>query len=238
MCYYLVMIDLAFSPEWFFGKDVVIDLFSVLTLFLLTYFSLKYYKLGSSRKYLYLCISFFVIGVSFVLKILSNIAISHYTVSEAPHDVLINSTLGLIPSYWAIAWILLLLYRVLMLVGLYGLYSTYSDEPEKSQIVFTIFLLVIAAYFTRFSYFIFHLVALVLLGFITWRYLMNYKRTKLSTAKLLVYGFALITISQIFFVFTGLNPVLYVIGEIIQLLGFVSVLFTLILVLKHGKKKK
>jgi len=63
-------------------------------------------------------------------------------------------------------------------------------------------------------------------------------RTKHYTAKLLALSFGVIAGSQLIFVFVRINPLLYVIAESIQLIGYIMLLITFVMVLRYGKKKK
>ena len=45
------MVELIFSPNWFYGKDIGIDIVSVLTLLVITIFSYQLYKMSKEQKY-------------------------------------------------------------------------------------------------------------------------------------------------------------------------------------------
>ena len=44
------MIDIVFSPQWFYGKDIIIDIFSAVVLFVIAAFGLKYYLIKKRNK--------------------------------------------------------------------------------------------------------------------------------------------------------------------------------------------
>ena len=105
-----------------------------------------------------------------------------------------------------------------MLTGLYLLYSIYQKHSISTKILF-IYLIVVLMYFSRSQYYIFHITSLLILGFLTHNYFYNYWVNKHKTTMWLAYSFAIIAVSQIPFIFVRFNPVLYVIGEIIQARG-------------------
>ena len=61
------MIDIIYSPHWFYGKDIVIDVISILVLSLIGVFSIKYYRISKKNKnYILQTSSFFVLASSFI----------------------------------------------------------------------------------------------------------------------------------------------------------------------------
>ena len=93
-------------------------------------------------------------------------------------------------------------------------------------------------YFSHSAYYMFHLTSLVLLLLITMEYYSNHFKNKIITSRLVTYSFSIITLSQIVFIFVNLNPLIYVIAECVQLIGYAILLLAFIMVLKYGKKKK
>lgn len=230
------MIELIFDPKWFYGKEIIVDVFSEITLFLLTYFSLNYYRLNKNRNYFYLGAAFLMIGLSFLFKILTNFTIQYQILTETRFGFLELIYYTTQPTNY-LFFIGFLLYRLLTLIGFYTLYGIYEKQSKQNTFLMLYFIL-ISTYFTRFTYFIFHATSFVFLGFITMQYYSTYLKNKFYRTKVLAYSFVIIAISQIFFTFGTLYEVSYLIGEIIQLIGYVLLLATLIMVLKYGKKKK
>ena len=234
-----VMIELVYSPKWFFGKDIAIDVVSLIVLVLIGLFALKYYSINKKKKsYFYLALSFFVLGIAFLCKIMTNFTI-YYIDTQIRQVGFLVFTVHTLKSTDVLFFLGLLLYRVLTLIGLYILYLIYFHNKQPRSTTFIIFLLlVLLTYFTLDACFVFHLVSFLLLIFITRQYFINYKKNKRGTTKLLAYSFALIALSQLLFLFLKMSYVTYVAGEILQLVGYCILLFTFIMVLNHGKKKK
>jgi len=113
----------------------------------------------------------------------------------------------------------------------------HSKQP-KSNVFIIFYLLIVLTYFSQSAYYIFYITSFLLLIFISSSYFLNSKKTKHYTAKLLAFSFAIITASQLVFIFVKINPILYVIAQLIQLVGYVLMLITFTLVLKHGQKTK
>src|SRR3989338_8300051 len=92
---------------------------------------------------------------------------------------------------------------------------------EVSQIALFIYLIVLVSIVSNFKYFVFYLTSAVLLTLIVLNYYKNYLNTNKNKNTLRVmWAFLLILGSQIAFVFVFVWEELYVVAEILFLLGF------------------
>jgi hypothetical protein len=231
------MIELIYSPKWFYGKDIIIDIVSIFVLSLIAYFSIRYYKINSKNKnYLFFASSFGAMALSFLFKIITNFTLYSKAV-QTKQIGFVTFTYSAIQSSDLLFFIGFLVHRILMLIGLFILYSIYS-KTKKANIILILYLILISMYFSRSAYYVFHLTALLLLVMVTLQYWNNYKKVNHDTNKWLFYSFSLITLSQVVFIFIGINTLFYVAAEVIQLLGYMALLITFIKVLKDGKEKR
>jgi len=230
------MIDLMFSPKWFYGKDIAIDLVAIIILTFIAFYSIRCYRLNKKNKnYLSFAASFLLLALSFLFKILTNFTLYYYSV-ETRNLGFITVSYNALRSSDILFFIGSIMYRALMLFGLYVLYSVYQKQ-SSSNIFIIFYLLVISVYFSRSVYFIFHLTSLIFLVFITYSYYQNYVRSRNNFTKYLFASFAIITLSEVFAIFVKLNLVLYAVAEIVQLIGYVCLLAVFVMVLKNVKKK-
>ncbi len=230
------MIELIYSPRWFFGKDILIDVISIIVLSLISWSAVRFYRINRKKNYMWFSMSFLMLALAFVFKIISNFTL-HYTKEIARNlgfVVIVYKTFhySFLPYYAGY-----LLYRLFMLFGLYMLYSIYSKQ-RKEEIFLISYFLIISTYFGISAYYLFHVTALILLSLITYAYFTNYMKSGKITNRLLYYSFLIITLSQVVFAFIALNNVIYAVAEVLQLLGYGLLLITFIMVLKHGKKKR
>ncbi|HLC61818.1 MAG TPA: hypothetical protein VJI52_02270 [Candidatus Nanoarchaeia archaeon] len=231
------MIQVVYTPQWFYSKDLLIDTVSAFVLLLIASFAVRYYKLNKKNKnYLYLAGSFFLIALSFLFKILTNFTI-YYKVFVTRHlgDFILTYPTIQVSNILFLAGFLF--YRLLTLLGLYMLYSIHQKNQSKSNIFLMVFFILILTYFSELEYFIFHIVALALLALITLQYYRTYRKNKQPASKFVTASFAIIGVSQIFSIFVFYNNVYYVIAELIQLVGYLILLMTFIRVLRDAKKK-
>lgn len=229
------MFQLIYSPQWFYGKDIIIDLVSMLVLLLIASFSIKCYRFRKNRNYLFLGMSFGLLSVAFLFKALMNLEV-YYTVVQTVHIGAITLTYETLKSADTLFETGFLIYRLLTLSGLYILYSIYHKQPRTNYILVP-YLLIIATYFTLQAYYMFHITAFIMLMLITADYYKNYCKTRNQATKLLAISFITITASQVFFILAASKLEFYAIGELIQLVGYITLLATFITVLRHGRKK-
>ena len=231
------MIELVYSPMWFYGKDIIIDIVSIFVLILIAFFSLKYYRYNKKNKnYLILSSSFFIIALSFLFKILTNFSL-YYNVLETKNMGFVTFTYQTIRSTDTLFFIGFFLYRLLTLFGLFILFNIYEKKKGINTILLISYLLMISTYFSQSAYYIFHITSLLLLAIITIQYYKNSGSIRSFTPKLLAVSFAVIALSQILFIFIRIDLIYYVIAEIVQLVGYILLLITF-MVLKYGKKKQ
>ena len=225
------------TPKWFYSDDVIMGIISIFVLCLIGFFSMKYYKLEKKNKnYLFLALSFFLIALSFLAKVLMNFTIIY----KLP----VTRYLGpYMLTYQAVRTSDILFYggylvhRLLMLIGLYVLYSIHQKSQSKSNIFLITFFIFVSTYSSQSAYYIFHLTALAILSIISAQFYLTYKKNRELTTKLLALSFGVIALSQVSFMFAGFKEDFYVIGDVIQLLGYLILLTAFIRVLQNAKKK-
>ena len=228
------MIYLKHTLDWFQFPSLVIDLFSFIVLFLIGLVSLKYYKLNKNKKSLYLSISFSFIALSFLFKLLTNVAMFY--------DDLINpqigiQTLQIIREYNIFSNLTFTIFAFFNLIGLYLLYKLYQGKQTSSNTFLMSYFILISTYFSNSNYYIFHLTSLIFLISISAFYWKKYSENLFINTKLLALSFSIISASQIFFIFTTFGKLFYLAGEIIQLGGYALLLLIITHIQKNGKKK-
>ena len=229
------MVQVVFSPKWFWGKDIFIDSIALLVLLSIAIFATKHYRIKKSKNYLYLALSLYLIALSFFSKILINFTI-YYQVLHTQVIGSIEYTPVILKSSEILAVSGLFFYRLFTLLGLFMLYSIY-EKQSKANIILMVYFIIISIFFSKEEYYIFYLTCFIFLGVISNRYYRNYKKNRENTSGMLAASFSVIALSQIFFMFVNFTKHFYVVGEVIQLLGYILLLVTFILVLKHGREK-
>lgn len=237
------MANFVFSPNWFYGPDILIEIFSMITLFLIAYFSYRFYRLNTEKKeHLYLGMAFVTLSVSFLAKIMTYVVIYYYKLLQIDQvavvqQVLSNEVIGMRPSYFMFS-AGVAMFSFLQLVGLYMLTCIYQKRISRYDTLIILYAFFMITYFSHNTYFAFHLTSLLLLSIISYIFFRTYRKNRHPNTKRLMSAFLIIAISQAVYMFKTLNPAFYVWGEVIQLVGYFLLLLTIIMVIKHGKKKK
>ena len=229
------MFEVVYTPRWFYGKDIAIDVVSILVLALIALFSLRCAKLDRQNKnYLWLAASFGLLALSFVFKILMNFTLYFYE-QETAMVGKITVVYNVLEPTTTLFLIGFIVYHLLGLLGLYALFSIYHKQ-SRSTVILVLYLLATIVFFSHVTHYLFHLTSLILLALLAFHYAQYAKKSKALTTKMLTASFLIIGLSQPFFIFMGVRPDLYVVAECIQLVGYLLLLFTFLKVL-YGKAK-
>ncbi len=231
MVYWL---DFVYSPPGFYGKDIAIDILSAIVVLLIGVFSFRNFCLNKkNKKHLFLGAAFVLLGLSFIVKILTNV-LSHaedWSSRQFPFSIFGNNILT---SYSIIPAAGFLLYALLTLFGFYIIYALSSKDELSMNYVIIAYFILISTYFTRFTYFILYMTAFIFLFALSRRYFLEYKKNKYKNTIFLCISFSIITLSQFVFIFTATNHVLYALAEFVQLIGYLFLLYTFIMVLRNA----
>ncbi len=224
------------TPDWFLGSDVLIESFSFIILILFFYFSVKSYKLSKNKKSLYLGIGFLLIAIAEIATILTKFVLYYDTTFTHSIGTMIV-TYQIVKSVNIFYYIGFSFHRLLTLLGLYIIYRLPMKKKTFGDIVLALCFIVISAFFSNFFYYIFHITALVLLILIINNYFVIYKNNKAENTKILIIAFSILALSQINFILSKVGG-LYVVGQLLQLVSYIILLFLIIRIFKHGGKKK
>ena len=226
-----------FSPKWFYGFDSIIELIAIIVSILLVYYSYKCFKLTKENKYLYFSTAFLSLTFAFIAKIIGTLAIYRPAITRSAIGSTIHQTFtGLTPYYInALAFIV---YTFFTLLGFMILFLIISRLRWKNQrvIALLVYFVFLATWISIIHYQLFYLTSFVLLLLITYSYYKNFKEIRSEKAKFVVIAFGVLLVSQAFFIFVIYSRIIYVMAELIQLLGFVYLLIPFILIFKKRPK--
>ncbi len=219
------MYQLGITPYWFQEIDTLFEAVSILVTFLIALTAYKFYRLTTEEKYKWFSASFLLIALGYVFKILTNFFV--YNEQQVRQTLgQYTYTLNYIHEYYYIEIFGTLAFRFLMLMGLFGLYYLINKCQDKKTIPIITFLIFLTTIFSNVQYFAFHLTAALILGLVVWQYYDSCKKQK-KTLTLCnpIVAFGFLFVSQLIFALLFLTPKVYVIAEIIQLFGFLLLLY-------------
>jgi hypothetical protein len=229
---------IVFTPDWFLGRDVLIDSFSFLILLALFIFAYKSYRLSKNKNSLYLGIGFFLIALGEISTILTKLVLYYDTTFTQTVGQMII-TYNVVSSTDICYYIGFFFHKLFTLLGLYVLYrAVIKQRPTKESVLIAYFIIVSSIFSTgNLYYYIFHIAVFLLLVMIIVAYLRIYRKNLMLTTKILITAFSMLALSQVIFILSKLQA-LYVMGQLIQLASYILFLCLIIIIWKNGKKKK
>lgn len=244
---------IVFTPDWFLGSDVLIEIFSFIILFLFFYFSIRNYKLSKNKNFLYLGLGFLLIAIAELATTLTKVVLYYDTTLTQQVGQMIV-TYKVVKSVDIFYYIGFFFHKLFTLLGFYVIYRLPLKKKTSGDLLIALCFIFISALFSQAFYYLFHLTALILLILITNNYYEIYKKNKANNTKILIMTFSILALSQIIFILSKLS-MLYVMAQIIQLVSYIMLLILIIKIfklqnyktmtvvknqrfLKYGKKKK
>jgi len=231
------MYRLFFTPTWFNGWDLVFEGIGLIIALLIACYSWKVYRISKENKYGYFSLAFILISLDFLFKMVTQGLVYYAPLRNMATGVL-EPIVGMAKSginYSELFFRGGFLIYMIMMLGAWMLIFFVSQKKsgrlkcyyEVSQIALFVYLVVLISIVSNFKHFVFYLTSAVILGMTVLNYYKNFLNTGKSTNALLVMNsFLFILISQFFFVFVFLSEELYVLGEVLMLMGFLLLLYT------------
>jgi hypothetical protein len=228
-----------FGPKWFYGFDSIIELIAIIVSILLVYYSYKCFKLTKEKKYAYFSTAFLSITLAFMAKILGTLAIYKPEITRSTVGSTINQTFsGLTPDIInSFALIFHYFFAVLGFMILFLIISNLSWNNKRVLVLLSYFIL-IATWISIVHYQLFYATTSILLTLITYSYYQNYKDVRNDKARFVALAFVILLASQLFFAFVIYSRPIYVVAELLQLLGFIYLLIPFILIFKKKPRKR
>ena len=225
------MVNFVCGPTWFLNVDIIIEIISLVIALLIGIYSHKAYKFTEQRKYFFFATAFYLIAFSLLIKTMASwLSCSQFKQVVLESMTVIKYNLSKIQIIYTLGSFF---HRFFMLSGLIILTILCLKIRTKKVMILLIFFTFISTWFSRETYFIFHLIAAFLLLYISLSFYANYYRKRTKNAFLVAIGFALMFFSQLIFIFVLLDPKIYPFGAIVQVIGYLFLLLTYILL---GKK--
>lgn len=228
------MFEIVFSPRWFYTFDLVFDIFSILVTMLIAMYIHKIYKVSQEKEHKYLYIAFAMMSFAFLFKILTNFEI-YFNVFQPIRigDIVVANTIAYNSHILHLGG--LFLFRFLMTIAIYGIYLVVKDESRKmSDVIISSYMIAMITLLSIFVNPVFSLTLVIILAAICIELWMRYKKKTLNTRRV-VSAFAMILVGNIFFGLSLVDPIFYVIGETLQLAGFIVLLYNYIMVRVHNE---
>jgi len=230
------MVKIVLTPEWFIGKDIMIETFSLVVLTIFTVIAYRYYRLNKNRNILYLGSGFGLIAMAQLATILTKLVL-YYDIGPTQQigQVLITSQIVNSVDFFYYAGFFL--HRFLTLLGLYIIFRLPRERKSIGDYAIVVYFIIISAFLSHEIFYLFHLTALFILILIVEKYSGVYWRNRFFNTKILMVAFGLLALSQLIFVLSTID-ILFVLGNVIELISYTIFLALIIRIWKYGKEKK
>jgi len=192
------------APQWFIGFDSLMLIVDAAIAFAISYYALKGYRLVKERTLFFLHFSFVLLGVGLLVDGVVTIPVLAFR--------------GLSPIMTASY-----LMRITAETIAYGLLLFAYLRQTRSSMVETAPLALVLEYHPLFEIVVFFLVA-----YLAAQTAMNYSVRKERNSLLVFIGFALLSVSHMFFILPPILRLFFVMAHVSQLLGFVALLAMLV----------
>jgi len=217
------------GPRWFVGFDSLMEFVAFIIAVAIAYEAFKGYRLTKQKTLLYVHFSFAVLSAGLLIDSLAGFL---GILARALKGLVALTLVGYAICFLAqmVAYVILIVAYVsqsrtlnatpvsLSLVPLFGLVTLQATTPP------TIRLLGPLIEYHPVS----EIVLLFLVFYITVQTGLNYSASKDANAFLVFLGFLLLALSHLLFILMPFSAMLFVIGHVLQLLGFVSLLSMLL----------
>lgn len=227
------------TPDWFLGKDILIDSFSFIVLIIFSVLAIRSYNLNKKNKnLLYLGTGFGLIALAQMACIFTKLVL-YYDIGPAQAIGQAIITGQLLSSVNIFYYIGFFFHKFLILAGFFIIYRLPRKKifvGDYALVLYFILLSAILSAYEGFFYF-FHLTAFVLLILIVNNYYRIYKENKFVNTKILITAFGILALAQLIYVLSKVG-ILFAVANTIELISYVILLFLIIRILKYGEKKK
>jgi len=230
------MVKIVLTPEWFIGKDILIELFSFLVLIAFVILAYKYYKLIGKRRIFYLGVGFGLVALAQLATILTKLVL-YYDIgpSEQIGQAIVTSNLASSVDFFYYAGFFF--HRFLTLLGFYMIYRLPRLRKSVGDYMAVLYFILISSLLSKEIFYIFHLTALFILVMIVEKYSWVYRENRFFNTRVLMVAFSILALSQLIFVLSDID-ILFALANTVELISYSIFLALIIRIWKYGKKKK
>ena len=218
------------TPDWFLGKDVLIDIFSFIILFAFFILCFNYNKLSKKKGFLFLGIGFLLVAIAQLATILTKLVL-YYDTTLTQQIGQIIVTYNIVKSVDIFYYAGFFFHKFLTLIGLYIIYRIPKKRIITEEFFLIAIFLAISALFSKDAYYLYHLVAFLLLVLIIKNYYFLYQKNKSANTITLVSAFFLLAVSQLIFIFSKLSS-MFVLANLIELVSYLILLVLIIRIIR------
>jgi len=230
------MVKIVPTPDWFLGKDILIEGFSFLVLIVFCVLAVRGYKMKKNKGLLNLGIGFGVIALAQLASVFTKTVLYYDTAPvQALGKVIISSKV--VNSIDIFYYAGFFFQRFLTLFGLFTIYRLPQKKIIGGDYVLILFFVLLSALLSQKFFYLFHLTAFLLLTLIVINYSLIYKKNRFANTKILIVAFSVLAVGQLVYLLSRINT-FFAVGSLMELLGYLIMLVLMVRILKNGKEKR
>jgi len=219
------MVLSSFAPNWFYGYDVVLELFFAIMSLVVAALAFRLYKKTSQRNLALFGTSFLLIGFSYFIQSIINFLI----ISKVNENICRAIKIQSISSFNNLG---LFVHIFFMTIGLSVLiYLTCKQERVRALFLLA-FISLLGIFLSKNVVYSFYLFSSIFLVFISWHFISNYLKNKKSNTLVIALAFLFLLFSNIHFIVSVNHQLFYVIGHLLELIAYVLISVNYYLILK------
>lgn len=224
------------SFDYSYGIATIIDFFIILVAGLISYQSYRIYKYVYEKKYALFSISFSLIALSYLFKIISNLTIVHRVIIKRTDSMVIVAKE--ITQYQFVNFISFVLYEAFLIIGFLILFLIIVKSYKKTELALLVYLSCIVIIFSLYVPLIFYLTVSIILIVLSYKFYENYLNQKSGRSLFVFSAFFTMFIGGVLGVLSSIYKIHHLVSEVFFLIGFLLLLINhLTTTKKHGKKK-
>ncbi|MBN2042468.1 MAG: hypothetical protein JW754_01545 [Candidatus Aenigmarchaeota archaeon] len=211
-----------FSPIWFMGIDSIFEILSAIIAIFVGFYAFKIYRSTRKKDFFYLFIAFAMLFFAFIVRSFTDLAAYSLFLESIP---IITKIVQVQYVYYTGIYT----YQLLTLLGYLTLAILALKIRGRRVISLLVMFVIISSVMSLVSYSAFHMIAAVMLSYVVLHFYENCSRKFCKNSLLVFVSFLLIFLSQVIFIFI-FHTWFYVLGQVLQFLGYFLLLANLILV--------
>jgi hypothetical protein len=217
-------------PDWFLEINLAFHLVFIIVSALVALYAYRIYKLSGQRELKLFSLSFAFLSLSHLVEVFISIFFLSVSGTDV-HPLIIQR----IPDVQNISVAFYILFFILGLVTL--LYTTLKIKRLR------VYTLLIVLTFAAINYsfnkpIMIYLISSLFLLFVNYHYLMEYREKRNCNLFLVFVGITALFLSNLLLLLEPNSILTYVSSNTIELIGYIFIAFSLLKVIKDGKKKK
>ncbi|MGV8150198.1 MAG: hypothetical protein ACP5NV_00545 [Candidatus Woesearchaeota archaeon] len=219
------------SPNWFFVYSIILEIiFAIITL-IVSFYAFKVYKLTDQRPAKLFSTAFVFIALSYTIQAMLNAIIWWKFDSQVVHMINLRDA-ALLNLFGLYAHALFFIIGLLILC-----YVTLKADSIKTLLLM-VALVVGSIFFSTNKLFLFYVLSSIVLVFIILHYFVNYAKNRTPNTFLVLVAMIFLLFGTFHYLFAVEHEIYYVIGHVLEFIAYLLILTNLLVILKHGKKKR